>query len=507
MSAPRSFESLSSPDNRSTPLSLSQAKVLLALKAHRFSKSREHFGNEKSFYFPAQAIGQSVYQFKKTVKQNSSQDRNESNWLTIKTPMILPEFLPRSIALSVVAGEFYRFDIGNTQPKYRSLVEEETALLTKMIRESEFADFFEYLSSRVSSFSNETNLTMNRFLEGMGRVILTKWLYAEDDAHFGNFLVNKDNYLIGIDNNKCFYPVTHKFHMQLREVKALTVDIDNPSIKLKPICHLGKNLYIVEGLSSSDMGEMHQEDYNNLPVTRHHLAYNWQFITPQVKLFYSKNLAQDKRFLNEKYFTTFKILTTAFVKDLLVDIHAQDQDRQETKNFVSGRIKKLAIIASNSDGIHSYLFENGIVILNVIIYEMNDFFNDNKHYQAESEQEQQVLWEFFYKQVIQEFSKLMVDLSFIGLTEQQQKSVELYANNIKKNGQAEIKLVHAFYKAQLMNYHANLAEVKIMPVKQASTTIETAELNPITADASESALPPVTDETQENNPKRRKFGL
>jgi hypothetical protein len=376
-------------------------------------------------------FSQTSYPFK-----HSDKEFDSSEWIKIpfRTDRVNVKLQPFIIAIS----EIFRFEIGITQPEYRLA---DGYILSRKVKQENLSG-----SSQSRSLLDDWHvLTGNEkiFWEGMGRAVLVKYLFQENDFNIQNALIDKNNYFVAIDADKCFWKITEKYHY-FRDVKILTYN--NSPFPVTPFTAAsGRPLFIVNNKKRSFIGDLHVTDYDNLPFLKHQYPSDWFFHLPQLKS-YSSALTNDQRFLNEKHFAALKTLVTVFIKNILIELHIpDDKDKVDASSFVANQIEKFTQVCKQSMTFRDYLQKNGMAAMRAVLYEIHQFIGFNDYYRLGNSELQKEIEDVMCEQVIGEYSNLLKSFDLPGLTngdESELKSVD------------SVNQVRDFYTGQLMEYHA-----------------------------------------------------
>lgn len=355
---------------------------------------------------------QNAYPFKHADNPNS--DFNLYEWVKIKLKLdkIHCNLLPFIIAIN----EIFRFEIGNTQPECRL---SDTHILSKKVEQDD--DVGQFRVKTLYAYWDTLIHNKNIFWEGIGRVVFCKYLYQENDFNIYNALLNKNNYFIGIDPETCFWSITEKYHYGTH-YKPSNVKV----LAYKPatiatyttVAPTGNHIYLIPNKTRDFIGELHLEDYETLPNIKYFYPANWFFLTPELK-YYTRALAKNKGFLNEKYFATLKAIVTICMKQLLIDLHIEDKnDNEAAQKFITSQLFKLTEIIQYSAQFMQYLQMNKILAMQTILDEMQRYFTEIKAYTLEDTAMQLRLQKYFYHDAIQQYEALLVKLNMPLLNEE-----------------------------------------------------------------------------------------
>jgi len=447
---------------------------------YAFIKPRAHFAKQE---LNVRVHDDQAHHSAKKMKKKSSGDsrqRTESTWLKLTNQDQVQR--KRLFPLIVTAGEIYRFEIGNVEPKYRILNQEgRYNIITKEITAGvAFHDYFQknidqdLIRKRNAAgwykidSNNQYALTYvgNHFLEGMGRITTCNYLYGEDDAHFYNAYVNQDNYFVAIDRDRSFWPITYAFHSssfgaegEKLQQKFIYYQSTYPNVSL---INAEEERYSLSELEINNMGILCVKDYDNLPILENYFPATWGFMQRQFKP-YAKKLAKNALFLNEKHFSTLKYLVTFSFKQLLINLHVSDiNDATNMHQFMQERFHKLIEICKQSNAFLTYLNANRPSLMQIIFYEINTFFKDNAHYVPTENQDQHIMWHYsIYQIMMAEFSSLLTAWECLPQTEIEENILKQYTMDIRDNKAEAIQFAIDFYEQQGMKYHAKLGQQRL----------------------------------------------
>jgi hypothetical protein len=367
--------------------------------------------------------------------------------IKIKSEKIHPNLLPFVIAIN----EIFRFELGSTQPECRL---SDTHILSKKVEQDD--EVGQFRVKTLYAYWNQLISNKDLYWEGIGRAVFCKYLYQDNDFNSYNALVDKNNYFIGLDTETCFWTVTEKYHYgpnhKPSNVKVLANNNSPFSVSTVSTA-AGKPIYLIADKTRDFVGDLHKDDYKTLPKIKHFYPCNWFFLAPELKSF-TNALANNPRFLNEKYFATLKSLVTTCMKQLLIDLHIQDaKDQQDANQLISSQLLKITEICKQSTEFMQYINVNRITAMQGVLYEINQFFNDISAYVLEDSAAQLRLQEYVYRDAIRQYETLLIKLN-IPLISEEKFALAQYANAIHSHSIDAHKIAHDFYKAQGMNFHA-----------------------------------------------------
>lgn len=360
---------------------------------------------------------ESGYPFKQTG------DFVDNDWIRIKIKWesICPNLLP----FIVTINEIFRFEIGNTQPECRL---SDSYILSKRVKQD--ADVGEFQIRTLFYYWSKLVSNQCEFWEGLGRVVFCKYLYQDNDFNLYNGLVDINQYFVGIDVEKCFWPVLEKYHNppNHKSTDAKYVFDNNTPFTIKyAFTKSGKPIFLIPDKKRDFIGEIHKDDYESLPNLKYLYPTNWFFLSPDLQ-HYTKSLSSDIRFLNEKHFSALKALVTIDAKKFLIELHIDDEkDKHDAFDFVSIQLLKLTEICKQSSSFLNYLQCNRLSAMKVIINEIQQFFN-NKAYNHTDTNTQLSVQEFFYCEAIHQFKNLLANLH-IPMTPEEENELLMYTGS------------------------------------------------------------------------------
>lgn len=390
----------------------------------------------------------STYPF---IQDTTSRDYHASEWVKIK---LKPHNHPNLQNFVIAINEIFRYEIGSTQPEYRF---SETRLLSKRVYQSDDVDPHQIRT--LYYYWKEFITNPHLYWEGMGRVIFSKYIYQENDFNLYSAIIDKNNYFIGLDTEASLWPITEKYHFRpnnkFSDAKIL-INNNSSYPTYKTSTPNGKTFYVISGKKRNFIGELHHEDYENLPRLNHLHPSNWFLLSPELKM-YAKSLSRNKRFVSEKYFSTLKFLITDCMKQLLIDLHLPDEnDRRDARDLISTQIQKLTTICKHSTAFMSYLQKNYLPAIQVILYETKLFLQHNKAYVLKDKELQLQIHDYIYKCIIQQAETVIQTLNH-PLTADELSVLTDFSNKLLGDSMETSRLAHEFYQSQGMDYHANLA--------------------------------------------------
>jgi len=445
-------------------------KLLLEATQERrslFIKSANHFTVETRFAIPDESKHHSAHTSKKKSKLSPNKNRDENEWIRITNTLIQPAYAERENKLMVLAGEIYRFEIGNTQPKYRVFKHPSgpTEIISKKLPEC--TEFYTYSDKNIYPNIDFTANVYhgNDFFEGMGRVIFAKYIYLENDFNSGNDYLTQQNgqqYYVGIDHDQSFHPLSIDFHVNKNSNKELGYPADRNDTKYVKIKIPGyvAEYYLVTGKQKEYIGEFDVADYDNLPFIKYYVPKNWYFMGKAEKPYFTK-LGKTKLFNNEKHFSAFKMLVTPFMKTFLTEFHiTHEGDKKVIHKILADRLKDLNQICEKSIDFQNYINQHYFAATKAIIYEMRLFFEDNRHYLPKDKSVWKTIWKSLSAELLKHVEALLNQLNIHLIVEQQQE-LSVFAEHCETNPAAVIPVVAQFYEQQLMDFHKKVCLKKL----------------------------------------------
>lgn len=406
-----------------------------------FNKLPNHFKNEeKHFNCPDRASHHGVTIINKKDKHESSDEYTTTDWYKINSSIVVPTCANRLYRVIILAGEIFRLVDINDSPKYRVFSEEKLPmLLSKGITNP--VEYFTYL------IENGHNL----IYEGMGRQFFIKYFLVENDNHNGNWYISVSNkqqnhYFYAIDHGQCFAPWVLQFYTCL---------IPPPSAT-----HLTAR------------------DYDSFPITQDYI--------PKTNIVWYNGLIDFRKifanqlFINEKHFTALKLLITDKMQQTFVDIHITDEnDKTFLKEWLFNRASELNDACKESEAFKQYLHTYRMTLLCVMINEVNEFFNANRHYEHLNINRTDTLMH-----VIKRFREILNDMKEDALNKTEIDFLNQYLNMIRSGNIDAIKVAQKFYTEQHMSSYVALTQKKIDSMQTSSQNIRFFNLkSPLSAEA------------------------
>jgi hypothetical protein len=419
--------------------------------SYLFKKLNTHFKPEEhKLTLVDTATHHSATKIQKIHKAGSSPQRDDF-WCKINNTsqiQLSPIDRSRLNQIIILSGELFRFSDGHL-PKYRMWVEEkneENAYpVSKFIPDSE--DFFEYFKENIFPHQILVNRKWayqhNPRLEGMARGIFGKYFYLDNDFHEGNALVDKKKYFHAIDHDWCFIPVTWDLH--------------------------GKHVYGEADAPRTYNKLMTLKDYDNLPLFKDYQGSNCLW-TNKGFIPYLNVIAKDPDFINEKHFAALKTLATQDFQKYLVAYHIEDgEDAKGVGDILTERFNNFSKVLPQSASFMTYLRLNRITALQAIIFEVNDFFNHNRHYllpRNKQNNETYPQWQVriqpeklnILKTVIEMYSQLLFQFGEHSLDEVETTDLLSFSMAIARNKVDELQSVKSFYLKSNMYSFADQVE-------------------------------------------------
>lgn len=433
-------------------------EALLAERRSRssspFEKERDHFiAEEKMAELPYHDDTHAVTKLQKKHRRSVSPTRNDTHWYKISNRTIKPESKNWLYEMCVFSGELSRFDVGSLQPKYRIVKDSagDSALISKELKDAEeFMTFLEKLEKP----GHGLVFDKSHLLEGTGRVVVSEWFKQQDDLHFGNlYKVEKNGYavLVSIDPDRSFWALTSQAH----DISSTTVPVAK-ELGYNLDGHDGKALFLdftlVQGMAQHEIGSVSYKDYDSLPEVKYLLSTRWQF-NQKCMLEYSRALARDELFNNEKHLTLLKLMTSTSIRGFILRYHFPDRSSVIHK-FISELLindfHQIINIYNHSEAFKNYVNKNHMGALCAILYESNQFFKDNKHYLPRDNAEWLAQWEVLSESII---TTLCIDSGDVNKLRKDAMDIEI-------NPIAILPKLVAFYTEQLMMQRADECQLK-----------------------------------------------
>ena len=388
-----------------------------------FNKPATQFITKQVFEAPDKKDARQVIIVNKKEKKNSSNGYATADWYNINSKYVPKRNAHRIYRAIILAGEIFGLIDINDSVKYRVCAEEVSpTLLSKGVKNP-----IEYFS-----FIGLYRTTNARILEGMGRQYLIKIFLAENDNKFDNCCVNREtNYFYAIDHGQCFWPLTMNFYQRI------------------------SFSYFSSLLTT--------KDYDNFPNLKSYLSKNMigcEFEEIYPRKYFLTAVSKNKLFLNEKHFTALKLLITDQLQQRLAAIHIRDSvDNLFLKNFLDNRSSELNKVCQKSKAFKNYLRENKKDLLHVLLFEVNEFFNKNRHYeQLGVNRVESLLY------LVERYDVILQDMKIRKLVRSNLDKIELnsYLKMIIAGNPDVIHKVKTFYASQKMTSFVNLAERKLL---------------------------------------------
>src|SRR5579883_1543702 len=254
----------------------------------------------------------------KTEKKDASEHRNKQKWAKvtykdhaqlIKDKAITKEGYNLAFESMVANSEMYNFLLG-----------------------------FEGLDDKL--MANPDSLPI---FEDMGRVVASKWLHEEDDVNLDNIGVDKDGLCRVIDHGRTYGTLTNPYYFISKEPihKLIQYPLGYLSSypykkKLRFVDDFGNETWELRGqdkegnpITSNFMGELHLDDFEDLPKIKHRTPMNWGFNDKEHVRKYAERARKDPRFIGEKCLQLFKEI---MVKNTTLDfdrMHTREPDRSK----------------------------------------------------------------------------------------------------------------------------------------------------------------------------------
>lgn len=493
----RSLSGIAETHTNKIILSDSMNDLLEATKQQsgKFIKLKRNFSQENIFNIPDKGQHHSAHISKKKPKNTANSTRDINEWIRISTTRIFPQYTNRANWLYMVAGEIYRFEIGDTQPKYRIVQHPNrlTEIITKKIPQA--TEFFEYFFEKIHPDLTKDQKTDsivykgNIFFEGIARCELAKWLYLENDGSSGNSLLNAQQYFVAIDFAQSFWPIAAKFYVHQSSEKITDYPVTREDLEVKRIETTDNHPphYQIKGKTYEYIGELHPLDYKNLPVIQYLVPKSSDFMGDDITP-YAQKLAQTQQFNNERHFAAFKALTTTFIKKYIVEYHYREQadkqhDRCALHAILSKQFEAFTNICKQSDEFKEYIQNNYFSAAKATIYEVRQFFDENKHYFPKDTTLWLSLWKSIAKDLLQEthefLSSILTNKEPGGLTREEMRELTQFAEQCQTSPESILPEVADFYADQLMRFHEKNCRSKLAKLSGRKEEYEHQEVLPV----------------------------
>lgn len=419
-----------------------------------------------------------------------SEERCKNDWIEITTCVVDEKSKEAFCRFNVLMGDIFRFDLGNTLPKYRleQCANGSYRLLTKKLHNCIGTDFFDYFNAKI--FPNitaklkdidgksifEFGYTGDIVLEGMGGAFAMKYLYCENDFHFSNSLaVETDGHIIfvPIDNDRTLWPFTYPFlTSKIQKTEPLDKEkmMSYVSEYKDSIPHYNRVKKIYDSSKSTSVthgstGHQNEEDYRSLPLHKYRTPTNWAWMVHQVQP-YSKFLSRNPMVENEISFFQLKATLTPYLKKLIGEYQYRKPEFSELKAKFLARIQQELSdskeICEQSPVIHAFMQTHRIALLQTIIYEVNLAFHDNKHYIPENKQTWELIWSSLSNLITQNFDNMLTAQKLPPLNETEIENLKLFSKQCETNPPAVIPTVVKFYETMDRKYAAYAANKRLL---------------------------------------------
>lgn len=371
--------------------------------------------------------------------------------------------------ICIAMGEIFRF-VDLYSPKYRILEEEKNKFLIskKIISENIYTHIIKFIEPDLSL--DRCSYYGNHLLEGIGRGTLAKAFFFEVDLNDGNLLVIDNQYVVAIDHDRILHFVTNQFHYR----------IDNEELNNTNYI---KNLF-------------NENSYIYFPLlTSSNYKFNWIWgLTDSNKSRssipgYSYQLSFNNKLLNEKHLETIKLITGFFfITDLLAYHIENPRDLSKIMEALQYQIQALKAAAKNSSLFIDYLTKYHQSIGHALIFELDEFLRNNRHYIFPSAAGARQQWNNLVMELIVNYNEFLKE--YVGI--EQTSKLNDFATEIRKNSAFAIEIVREFYLSQDMSYYVKLTD-KRLPSQNNELKEPTDKIVTSTTDAQEklSIIPPI----------------
>ena len=488
-----------------------------------FVKLRSHFTDKEEKFIPGEEqFHHSFKLFKKNPKPGASEQRSKNEWIEISSIVSSQKYKEEFCRFNVLMGEVFRFELGDSMPKYRIEEYEDDAykLITKKL-DCIGPDFLDYYGDHIEpsidykihkqTFKKEEIRVWEgayqgtEILEGTGAACFMKYFYLDDDFHFANALVIRKNghkLFVPIDHDRCLWTFPAKFQSLIakldRPVDAMEKVFSYVTAHPEGEAKFNPNTSIfdtskIAGVKNKDMGQQDEEDYVNMPWIKHRFPKLWDWMKHMVRP-YTEKVSKDMTVKNEVIFFRLKSCLTPYLKRFLVEYHfGQNYAFNDLKNEIHEKMQNelfiLKGICEKSSAIHEYMTSHRITALQAMIYEMNLAFHDNKHYMPADKAAWETIWSTVSGLIIKNYNSMLIAQKLPILSELEINKLKLFSKDCENNSMEAITQVGKFYETMGRKFAAaetmkrveiltprgeNEDELKITP----SYSIEKIELFP-----------------------------
>ncbi|VVC75497.1 hypothetical protein AQUSIP_07870 [Aquicella siphonis] len=394
-----------------------------------------------------EGFGCKTYPFRQV--KNKAGRFDTSDWIKIKIKH--DQTHPNLLAFIIAVNEIFRFEIGHTQPE---ICMSETHLYSRRVPQDDSVG--EYQIRTLYHDWNKMISENNLFWEGMGRVVFNKYLYQDNDFNIYNVVIDKNQYFVGLDPETCFWPIVEKYHRGKKnkpsDVKVIVYN-NTPFPARMSMTSSGRPVYVIQDKRRAFIGQLHEEDYHALPELKHHYPTHWFFHTPELRS-YTRALASDLRFNNEKHFSALKAIITACIKRWLLGLHIRNsQDRQDAIKYVSSQIRILTDICVKSNAFTQYIKDHRLTAVQTIVYEISRFIKQDDIYVLDDAGFQADFQNSLYQMVVFSYAQLLERLND-PLTPCETDKLHDICAGMDRNRKEMMTGIQHFYQSQLMTYHA-----------------------------------------------------
>jgi hypothetical protein len=431
-------------------------RIMITHQSYAFIKSKLDFEkNEKDVELNDGNHLHKLTKIKKILKPNASSDR-ETPWFKNQADQIREEYKSRLNRIVVLSGELFRLSDRHL-PKYRiySNGKEEMPISKEVVKAQNFYSYFEkYIYPYWSPNHAEKKIryTHNPVFDGMGRSFLRKYLYYDHDFHQDNALIDDKKYFHVIDHDWCFAKTTKKMH-QHNTVSS----VDEKGERERKVRVFKHDLSL--------------RDYDNLPDIRDSNMGTWVWSDRDNAYYaYMDVVSKDVKFLSEKHFSALSCLVTQHLQQSLVAYHLEnEEDKKNITVYLTSIFHKLPIILKQSAAFMKYICDNRIQAMQAVMFELNDFLLQNRHYlpsRDKDQKESKVEWRkrvfpqimASMKQLISTYSHVLTQLNERPLDPIEKTYLEHFAVDICQDKPEALAHVKLFYSEQGMQRFAGLVD-------------------------------------------------
>jgi hypothetical protein len=443
-----------------------------------FVKKADHFKNVLLFIPEDKSTHHQIFCLNKKRKSNAT-------WYSVTNNHVKKECLERQHHFSIAAGEIFRLKFGG--PKYRIKkinAKDPGTLLSKGV--PGFQSFTHY--SFYANLTKPRTFDDSDYIQNSGRVLLSEALWEQNDLHGGNLcmessstldhpsdVVNNDKFMNAIDPAESFWTLTSAFQrpqfVRFAGIGLLNDLREKLIFRYKPGSEKREKV-LLKGVPFSSIGEFSVTAYEFLPLPApKHFPCNSDF---RCLTGYGTFLSTHPTFLNEKFLQTIFELVTRHITLETGEIHiAHDQDRDNFKALVNKILNNFLTTVSQSEAFLIYFATHAINAIKVILYEINDFLEKNKHYRQKTSTailiQQQEMTEIVIKELTALLKATNTTLSSTTLAELESFPKKLFSDNSILKREA-LREVYSFYQGQGMTLRAKNVNALIGSLSPASSS-------------------------------------